>query len=196
MESLKSVYNKKFHIWDSVNPKERWGFEELKKFIYQVGNGRILDLGCAAGAHSKYMSDAGLEVVGVDFSENMIKAAQKKVPKAKFMVMDILNLNLPPSNFDGIFARASLLHIRKDKILRVLKNLKETLKPKGTIYIAVKKGEGEREVFDKDRGTRFYAFYTVDELKNLAGKVNFKVSECYTTEDEHTTWIHCFATKG
>src|SRR4030042_7075027 len=105
MENLKSTYNNRVYIWDSIKPEEDLGFDELKRFVALVGKGRVCDLGCAAGACSKYISDAGLEVIGIDFAEKMIAAAKKKAPKVKFIVMDILNLDFPPDYFAGIFAR-------------------------------------------------------------------------------------------
>ena len=196
MEDLKEVYNNLVHKWTETKPEETWGIEEANRFIQLIKKGRILDLGCAAGAHSKYFSEAGLDVVGIDFAEKMVSQAKLKVPKAKFLVMNIVNLQFPVSYFDGVYARASLLHLPKSEIKKVLKDLQEILRKKGIIYVALKEGEGEREIFDEEeKVSRFFAFYKEDEINELLTEAGFVVFDTSFEKTNHNNWIQILARK-
>ncbi|MDP2720985.1 MAG: class I SAM-dependent methyltransferase [bacterium] len=192
MENLKETYNKLAPKWNQAD----WGDKGLRKFIKLISGGKVLDLGCGSGIQSKVLQEAGLEVVGVDFAEKMIEEAKKRVPNAEFLVMDILNLDFPPEHFDGIYARASLLHIPKNKIGQVLKDLHKILKRNGIIYVALKEGEGEREVVDEDLGaSRFFAFYKEDEIRELLEKMGFQIIETVYEKTKNNLWLQIFANK-
>ena len=198
MDNLKRAYDKIYKYWSAVEPEKTWGFDQANSFVKHVKKGRVLDLGCGAGAHSKLLLEAGLEVVGIDFSEKMIREAKKKVPEGKFYVMDITGLDFPDAYFDSVFARASLLHVSKKQINKVLDKLHNILKKNGLLYVAMKEGKGEREVFsDYFKLNRFFAFYTEPELVKLLGKCGFKVinKEKELHSDGKTVWIQLLAVK-
>jgi len=190
MENLKEVYNNLAPRWSQA----AWGDEGLQKFIKLVGRGKVLDLGCGSGIQSKTLSEAGVEVTGIDFAETMIEEAKKKVPNAEFLVMDILNLVFPAEHFDGVYARAPLLHIPKNKTRRVLKDLRKILKRNGIMYVALKEGEGERDVYDEGFGVyRFFAFYKEDEFKKLLEEEHFQLMETMYAQTERNRWLQFFA---
>src|SRR5205807_8916159 len=53
---------------------------------------RVLDLGCGTGALTAEIAARGVEVLGVDRSEEMIAQARKKFPELRFEVMDAREL--------------------------------------------------------------------------------------------------------
>ena len=69
-----------------------------------------MDLGCAAGEKIlKYYLDAK-EILGTDFSEEMIKAANENLIKSgrkniSFKIMDNLKMDVPDNYFDVVTAR-------------------------------------------------------------------------------------------
>ncbi|MBU3956765.1 class I SAM-dependent methyltransferase, partial [Patescibacteria group bacterium] len=54
----------------------------------------ILDLACGTGNHVKEFVKFGYKVVGLDVSEEMLKIAKRKVPKASFMKGNMQNFSL------------------------------------------------------------------------------------------------------
>ncbi|MDP2693084.1 MAG: class I SAM-dependent methyltransferase, partial [bacterium] len=133
---LKSTYNYIAEDWTKDHENNTWWIAGTDKFASYLKQGEsVLDVGCASGMKSGYLTKKGFVVTGVDFSDKMIELAQKRMPSRFFFVRDINEpLNLK-SKFDGIFAQAVLLHIPKNNIKKALGNLLELLKPNGYIYI-------------------------------------------------------------
>src|SRR4030042_7084615 len=71
---------------------------------------RILDVGCGVGGTIKYFRERGFLIEGIDLSPKTIKVARKKVPQAKFKVMDMRHLDYPENSFDALLSIYSLIH--------------------------------------------------------------------------------------
>ncbi len=89
--------------------------------------GWTLDLGCGCGENAIYLAKKGYPVVGIDFAENAIKDAKRRLMMAKatnpkkfvkyidFFVGDVLKLdeifdkNEVPSKFD-VFLDSAVIH--------------------------------------------------------------------------------------
>lgn len=153
----------------------------LERFIHMVPpKAKILDVGCGSGRDAKILSERGLQVVGIDFSDNMIKIAKEQAPLAEFHQMDMEALTFPKQSFDGVWAACSLLHLTKQAMPQVLSDIHALLKPEGVFYLTLKKGTGE--VFEEDRRygahKKFWAYYEEDEIRALLKNALFAVDEC------------------
>jgi 2-polyprenyl-3-methyl-5-hydroxy-6-metoxy-1,4-benzoquinol methylase len=138
-KKLKSTYNTIAKEWHESHKSDDWWQEGTDKFIsYLEKDASILDVGCGGGTKSRYLTDKGFNVVGIDFSENMINIASAEVPKAKFQVLDVNDIDKLDENFEGIFMQAVLLHIPKKEVDEVLRKAVSKLNPGGYLYIAVK----------------------------------------------------------
>jgi ubiquinone/menaquinone biosynthesis C-methylase UbiE len=165
-------------------------------FIQNLKGQKILDVGCGPGRDAKYFSEHGLDVIGIDLTSNFVKMASKNVPNAKFIQMDMRNLNFSENSFDGIWACASFLHIPKNEAKNTLLGFERVLKPNGFLYISVKQGTEEKFVKKEEyRGKiKFFAFYTEEEFKNLIKSCNFKILKVII-DKKKDTWINVFAIK-
>ena len=154
----------------------------------------ILDLGCADGKYSKYFASKGFQVTGADFSLEMINLARRNVPEARFLEMDMLNLNIN-EKFDGIWAAASLLHIRRNDIEKVLSSFFNLLGSGGELYISIIEGANEILVQTSAgiRGERLFVYFSKIEIKSLLEKVGFKEIEINEKEYLGANWLHIFA---
>ncbi|MFD2371873.1 class I SAM-dependent methyltransferase [Brevibacillus sp. GCM10020057] len=76
---------------------------------------RVVDAGCGGGIYSKAWADMGAEsVIGVDFSEVMLKAARDNCREEKritFLRRAAHATGLPDSSADVVFARALVHHL-------------------------------------------------------------------------------------
>src|SRR3989344_1428471 len=198
---LQMVYDDLADYWGTDKTLHDWGEDDLVKFAKLVGKGaKVLDLGCASGFQSQLLKDLGLKVVGLDLSPKMIAAAKKRVPGVKFVVGDMTNMTFK-STFNGVYARASLLHIPKKLVPKVLKSVHKVLKDNGIFYLAVKEGQGEEEVDDERHGIkvkRFFSFFTGSEITKFLEDTGFTVKSVtfYLRTGGTTNWIKVFARKN
>ncbi|MEK3934917.1 methyltransferase domain-containing protein [Sporosarcina sp. FSL W7-1349] len=89
---------------------------------------KILDLGCGTGDLANRLHGLGVDVIGVDKSENMVTQAKKKYPAIPFEVRDATNLGFT-EEFDAVFSNAVLHWIRTPK--EALQSIQESLQLKG-----------------------------------------------------------------
>ena len=133
-----------------TNQPQQWNVENYRKFasfVPELGqplldllqpqpNERILDLGCGDGVLTEKLVQAGCEVVGVDASPEMVKAAKARGLNA--YVMDARGLTFT-EEFDAVFSNA-VLHWIKEPHLAVA-GIARALKPGGR-FVAEFGGKG------------------------------------------------------
>lgn len=133
-------------IADEFSGSRNYLWPELKKIINTKNGDEIFDLGCGNGRLYELFKDADANYTGIDQSNNLIKIAQQKYSKAKFIQGDILKIfesevaepRLQNKKFDLILLIAVLLHIPSYKLrLEFLKDIKNCLKPSGRLIITV-----------------------------------------------------------
>ena len=177
---------------------------EREKFVSLVKpGGTILDAGCGPGRDTNFFASHGYTATGIDLSEGLLSIAKEHaVPGATFELMDLRNITFPDNLFDGIWACASLLHLTHDELPEVFKKFHALLKENGVLFVMVKEGEGERMV---EGGTtvgesRFFSYYSLDELKQHVEDVGFTVTDSYVwdqhdrdSERPHENWIALYA---
>jgi SAM-dependent methyltransferase len=188
-EQTADLYNS---LYPDVNKKN------INFFIKQLNGKGILDIGCGSGRDAEYFVNKGLDVVGIDLSDRFIEISRAKVPNAKFIKMDMRNINFPLESFDGIWSMASLLHIPKIEAKDTIRKFREILKTNGIIYISVKLGEGEKFIKrDRYKGLeKFFAFYTESEISDLLEKCGFEIIKLSLYKvPKQDTWIDVFAVK-
>jgi 2-polyprenyl-3-methyl-5-hydroxy-6-metoxy-1,4-benzoquinol methylase len=110
---------------------------EHKKWIGDLSNKKILDLGCLRGNHlSIYMAQNAKEYIGIDLSDVAINALQTKIEKnncknASAIAIDFLSPEFEHKNFDLIYAYGVLHHFENFDVL--ISKLNEKLSPNGLI---------------------------------------------------------------
>ena len=146
----------------------------------------VLDAGCAAGRDTEWFANKGYDTYGIDFSERMIEKAKQAVKNAKFIKMNLMNLDFSDAFFDGIWASCVLLHISKADIPKVINNFSRVLKKGGVVYIQVKTGliEGIEKDSRYDGDEKFASYFESDELTHLLIKSGFNISESTKFNDK------------
>ena len=101
---------------------ELYGEEQIKKLEFALNKGlsfsgkKVIDVGCGTGIITeKIVSLGAVEVVGLDISEKMIEIARKRVPSAKFIVSDALNIPYPDCHFDLCVSFTVMQDIPKER---------------------------------------------------------------------------------
>lgn len=129
--------------------------DHYQKFLkYVPKQGRILDAGCGVGRDSKFFLSKGYEVVSFDGSLEMVKLTSNLLGKdALHMLFQDMNFS---SEFDAVWASASLLHVPYENLRAVIGSFHKALLPSGIFYASFKYGTSMRQT--KDR-----IFFDMDE---------------------------------
>jgi ubiquinone/menaquinone biosynthesis C-methylase UbiE len=99
---------------------------------------RVLDVGCGTGLPTaRQLVDAGCEVVGIDISPVMLALAEKHVPEADLVQLDVVELDGSLGPFDAVVAYFSLSMLRRDEIMSTLLTLHELLLPGGWLALGM-----------------------------------------------------------
>ncbi|MDK2962432.1 MAG: hypothetical protein PWP20_1558 [Eubacteriaceae bacterium] len=106
---------------------------------YLPANATILDLGCGSGRDAKAFIEAGYTVTAVDGAEECCKLAETLIGRpVDCLLFDQLEED---SQFDGIWACASLLHVPFAELPDIFNRIVTALKPGGTFYASFKYGD-------------------------------------------------------
>lgn len=189
-------------VWDKL--AESWS-KFRKNAPIEVINflknkeGKVLDLGCGSGRN--FVKKVDIEYFGVDFSQEMIRLAQKTAErlrmKVKLKVADATNLPFEDNFFDTALFISSLHCIEgEDNRRRALEELHRVMKEGSEAMITVWDKNTTRRLSEleekegivnwKKEGInheRYYYFYEKKELKNLLEEVGFEIIDISSSED-------------
>jgi len=115
----KKQWNKAAKIWvEFVRSGKNYYAEylngpALKQMVGSVKGKQVLDIGCGEGYFSRFFAKAGAEVVGIDLSEALIKAAEEEEERnhlgVKYFAVDAANLNMLDSEiFDIAYSHMAM----------------------------------------------------------------------------------------
>lgn len=153
--------------------------KHYKLFLANVSeSGMILDAGCGPGRDAKFFLESGYDVIAFDASQEMASYASQYTGSS-VVHADFASFDYGVSRFNGIWASASLLHLSREDLSVVLREMTNALKPNGAFYLSFKFGEHE---FEKDG--RLFTNQTIASLKALMYEVHSWTSdEVYTSYD-------------
>ena len=151
-----------------------------KAFLKLVPKGgKILDLGCGSGRDSMNFMKLGYEVTAVDGSKELAKKASallgKEVIASTFEELEL------KEKFHGIWACASLLHIKREDLKTVLNNLYNNLEDNGVFYMSFKYGEKE---YVDDKNRYFNCFTDKSIISFINENTKYNILGLYITEDK------------
>lgn len=169
--------------------------EQYHLFLKYLSPGcRVLDLGCGSGRDSARFSSLGFEVTAVDGSEELCKRV-----KATYGI-DALCIKFEDisfvAEFDAVWACASLLHVKKADMPKVLAKVSAALKPGGVLYASYKYGSEERVC-----NGRFFNDYTQNDLdalltiENQLSLLEYWITEDVRPERSGERWLNFIAKK-
>lgn len=157
------------------------------------GGGLILDAGCGSGRDSKNFLAAGYRVVAFDGSSKLAELATQYIGQ-KVAVRTFSEVN-EENTFDGVWASASLLHLRRRELPEVLRRLWSSLKAGGVFYLSFKSGNTERR-----DGERHFTDVSEHELSEwLTQLQGVEATEVWLANDSRPghveKWINALVTR-
>ena len=168
-------------------------YKEFLKLVPE--GGKILDLGCGSGRDSMNFMKLGYEVTAVDGAKELAKKALVLLGK-EVIVSTFEELELK-EKFHGIWACASLLHIKREDLKTVLNNLYNNLEDNGVFYMSFKYGEKE---YVDDKNRYFNCFTDESIISFINENTKYNILGLYITEDKlgrvnEVKWVNLICNK-
>jgi SAM-dependent methyltransferase len=130
----------------------------------------LLDFGCGPGRDLKTFKALGHRATGLEGSSQLAAMARAN-SGCEVLEQRFLELDLPGSHFDGVFANAALFHVPSQELPRVLRELHTTLKPGGVLFSSNPRGDGQ-EGWSGDRYGTFHSWEAWRGYMTAAGFVS------------------------
>lgn len=120
---------------------------------------RLLDFGCGPGRDLVALGARGHVVTGLDGTAKFVEMA-RELSGSTVLHQNFLELDLGEQRFDGVFANASLFHVPRAHMARVLGELFAALVPGGVLFCSNPRSfESDREGFN---GERYGSYLTIE----------------------------------
>ena len=144
---------------------------------YLEPGSRILDLGCGSGRDTRYFLEKGYQVDATDGSAEICRLASEytgiPVKQMLFSELDAV------SEYDGIWACASILHLPEEELRDVMHRIGTALKEGGIFYTSFKYGD-----FAGERNGRYFRDFTEESFREfLTDFHEFRMTDQWITSD-------------
>lgn len=133
---------------------------------------RVLEIGSGSGRDAALLEQRGLSVRRTDITPAFVRLLRAAGHEASVLDPLVDDLSDPDTGlsagapYDGVWASASLLHVRREDLPRVLRNLAAVTREGGVLHLAVKEGDGARfSAHGTISGPRHFTFWREDELR-------------------------------
>lgn len=149
-----------------------------KRFQEKLSVGaKILDFGCGSGRDTKYFLSQGYDVYAIDGSEELCKFASDYtgIKVQHMLFQDLSEVNI----YDGIWACASILHLKKTELPDIFRKMIVATKNKGILYVSFKYSE-----FEGNRNGRYFTDMTEMSFNKFIKQFpELKIEDMWITGD-------------
>jgi ubiquinone/menaquinone biosynthesis C-methylase UbiE len=110
--------------------------EVVKRMLKHSKARLILDVGCAEGFITNYLSQLQAQVIGIDIDQSL-KIAKNKVKNASFIYASIMHLPFKEETFEAVTLLEILEHLPDTSINEGITEVNRVLKSGGTLMLSV-----------------------------------------------------------
>ena len=171
-------------IYDELRHKP-FDRELLDRFAGVLrGGGPVCDMGCGPGHVARYLSERGVQVLGVDLSPAMLERARRLNPGIDFQQGDMTALGVADAVWAGIAAFYSIVHLAPEEVLSALRELRRALRPGGLLLLAFHVGSGVIHL-DEWWGHAVsvdFRFFSADQIAEYLTTAGFEVQDVQLRE--------------
>ncbi len=134
----------------------------------------ILDFGCGPGRDLATFKSLGHHPIGLEGSVRFCEMA-REFSGCEVWNQDFLHLDLPDSSLDGVFANATIFHVPKQELPRVLVELHAALKPRGVFFSSNPRGDN----VEGWNGPRYSSYHDLTTWRQLMTDAGFSEIDHY-----------------
>ncbi|MFQ5400079.1 MAG: class I SAM-dependent methyltransferase [Anaerolineae bacterium] len=178
-DAIATRYARKDTVPSSAQARQYQLLTALRPLLAQKDNlGTVVDIGCGVGAPAAFLAGRYRRYIGVDQSEEMIRAAaqfNRHLPHVEFIAANVKSETIPDDIADVILSVGALHHMTA--LDDVMRNLVRVAKP-GAALLVVEPQNGNPfiQVMRRLRGfldqgySREQKFFSEEQLRALFGR--------------------------
>jgi SAM-dependent methyltransferase len=137
----------------------------------------LLDFGCGPGRDLRALRALGHRVTGLEGSAEFVRMA-RAYSGCDVLEQSFFALDLGERRFDGVFANASLFHVPRAVLPRVLRELHLSLEPSGALFCSNPRSfDVDHEGFN---GERYGSYLTTESWLALLANAGFTLERHYS----------------
>jgi ubiquinone/menaquinone biosynthesis C-methylase UbiE len=175
-------YAEVFSEEHAKKPKDQ---EILRRFSRDVGDKKpVWDFGCGPGQTAKYLTDLGMEISGLDLSEEILKQARTLHPEIHFRKGNILELEFDDDSIAGVVAFYAIVHFTEEQVETAFREVFRILQPGGLFLCTYHIGDETirlEEFLGKEIDIDFM-FFATDFISDCLKKIGFEETQIVERE--------------
>ena len=151
--------------------------------------GIAADLGCGPAHDGLRLTRRGLQVVGIDLSEGMLRIAQRHL-SGHLVQADLRSLPIASQHLDGFWNVASMLHIPERDTPTVLTEFRRLMKPSGSLVLVTALGDESRHeavAYAPDE-SRWFVYRDPVVLRTQLGDAGFMIESEREVQASRRWW--------
>ena len=138
-DAVAKEYAETFTGEHTRKPKDQ---EILQRFANKIGDSKpVWDFGCGPGQTTKYLTDLGVAISGLDLSAKILDQAQALYPKIHFRKGNLLDLDFIDNTIAGAVAFYATVHFTEVHVSQALSEIYRVLRPGGLFLSTYHLGE-------------------------------------------------------
>ena len=161
---------------------------------------RVLEVGSGSGRDARALEEAGLSVRRTDITPafvHLLRDAGFVADVVDPLVDDLSDPAAPGTPYAGVWADASLLHVDRDDLPRVLSRLADATVAGGVLFASVKEGDGEDwSVHGNVTAPRFFTYWREGPLRSALAGAGWRVVGVERHEGTRERWLFVLARRG
>ncbi len=161
---------------------------------------RVLEVGSGPGRDARALEDAGLSVRRTDITPAFVALLRADGLEADVVdpLTDDLTDPARDQPYDGVWASASLLHVRREDFPLAVRRLAGATRADGVLHVALKEGDGARFSTHGNVGApRHFTFWREEPLREVLGSAGWTVDHVDRTvglRGDH--WLNVLARRS
>jgi TDG/mug DNA glycosylase family protein len=185
------VYEARAADWRAARPPRR--LDDLRSLVSKVPPGAVVvDLGCGAGLHLPYLPPPA---VALDAAHAMVRLAREAAPDAWPVQADLEALPFRRGALGGGWARASYLHVRRERLPLALADLHHALAVGAPAHLLLHAGKRSGTLADDDFPGRWFSAWEPDALADVFVGAGFTIERC-AVDAADTFWLAARITRA
>jgi len=138
---------------------------EVLDIVRRLQAKKVLDVACGTGDQLRLLSKNGIDTVGVDMSESMLKVCRKTNPASDCLLQDATAMAFQNHCFDLTMISFALHETEWESAGKILKDIHRVLKPTGHLLVVD---------YTDLRETPLYVRQTIRTIEFMAGQRHFQ----------------------